>query len=334
MAGRIRSSAVSRVKREKISLSKRAKLSMGYKSSSGTDEDEDNLEEGLDSDSKEDLDLNELKEEDEEELPEIKKAEYSDDEEEGVSGWADSMARILASNKPKNKKSLILSRAKLDHEVKVQIPKDVKRKATTKNDLEVVGVSEVEPDKKVKVEESEKELSIKQKRRLELVSKKEKKEWENLNRIKPTRNDPREKEILLLKIATKGVVQLFNAVNIQQKATKNQLKEVQTSEFKKDKVLKKTKEIFDSAMEKSQKLAADRDLSSSNEGDGVVEIKDEDDYEVKPSGAKSNSNDRNGIHPPSSRAKTSKKPTWKALHDDFMLDAKMKDWDKSSDSDE
>jgi len=50
----------------------------------------------------------------------LQEAEQHVNETEGgqaKSGWADSMAKILGSNKPKNKKTLILSRAKKDFEV-------------------------------------------------------------------------------------------------------------------------------------------------------------------------------------------------------------------------
>lgn len=41
---------------------------------------------------------------------------------EELSGWADSMSKILRSTKPKNKKNLILSRARKDYEVSYLIP--------------------------------------------------------------------------------------------------------------------------------------------------------------------------------------------------------------------
>lgn len=43
-----------------------------------------------------------------------------DDDTGGVSGWADSIAKILKSSKPKGKKELILSRAKKDYEVRIK----------------------------------------------------------------------------------------------------------------------------------------------------------------------------------------------------------------------
>jgi len=106
-------------------------------------------------------------------------------------------------------------------------------------------------------------------------------------------------------------VQLFNAVSLQQKTIKSKLREARRSEFKKDKVLHKTREIFDNAMEKSKTLGKRREHHSSDE--------DEEDSDTGiSSSTKGNKDD--GI----------KKPTWQALHDDYMLDAKMKDWDRSS----
>lgn len=43
---------------------------------------------------------------------------------------------------------------------------------------------------------------------------KERREWENLNRAKPHPND-KERERKLAAIATRGVVQLFNTINVQ-----------------------------------------------------------------------------------------------------------------------
>lgn len=65
----------------------------------------------------------------------------------------------------------------------------------------------------------------------------QKQEVAALGRIKPTPLD-REKERPLVKIATRGVVQLFNAVREQQKVISKKIEEVGSSETKKDKVLK------------------------------------------------------------------------------------------------
>lgn len=57
-------------------------------------------------------------------------------------GWADSIAKILGSNKPKNKKTLVLSRAK-------KLADIVKKEKEEKPSFEVVGdkeKSEIKPD--------------------------------------------------------------------------------------------------------------------------------------------------------------------------------------------
>ncbi len=123
----------------------------------------------------------------------------------------------------------------------------------------------------------------------------------------------------------RGVVQLFNAVSLQQKTIKNKLREARRSEFKKDKVLNKTKEIFDRSLEKSKGLGKQAEHNSSSDDDDDVEIKEELENFVPTSSV---TIIRKG------KENGSKKPVWQALHDDYMLDAKMKDWDQDSESDE
>lgn len=60
-------------------------------------------------------------------------------------GWADSVAKILGSTKPKNKKTLVLSRAKKFSEV-------IKKEQEEKPSFEVIGDSKEEKDDKVKHE--------------------------------------------------------------------------------------------------------------------------------------------------------------------------------------
>lgn len=61
-------------------------------------------------------------------------------------GWADSVAKILGSSKPKNKKTLVLSRAKKFSEV-------IKKEQDEKPSFEVIGdTQEEKDDKEVKVE--------------------------------------------------------------------------------------------------------------------------------------------------------------------------------------
>ncbi|XP_061162320.1 RRP15-like protein [Saccostrea echinata] len=121
------------------------------------------------------------------------------------------------------------------------------------------------------------------------VSQQKKKLWESIGRTKPNPLD-REKERKLQRIAQRGVVQLFNAVRKQQKVLDEKMKEVGSSEIKREKVEK--------SMTKGKFLDILKNAENKPE---QVEIK--------------------------------KEEKWSALRDDFMMGAKMKDWDKESDDD-
>ncbi|ODN02337.1 RRP15-like protein [Orchesella cincta] len=245
-----------------------------------------------------------------------------EEEEEGMSGWADSMSKILKSTKPKNKKNLLLSRARKDYEINQNAP--IVQKGT---DIEIAR-DDTKPDKEIKEEDADKEdnniLSLKQQRKLELKQRKLEKAWENLNRMTGDVPDI-ELETDLVKIATKGVVQLFNAVAQQQKTVKTKLRESRNSEFKKEKVLSKSKEIFESAMSKSKIVGKGGDDDASSEDE--IEIKEESSSEDEEDKRKSRKRKASIVS-----TGDVKKPVWQALQEDFMLDAKMKDWDKDSDS--
>lgn len=98
----------------------------------------------------------------------------------------------------------------------------------------------------------------------------------------------KDRERTLAKIATKGVVQLFNAVKTQQKDIDKKLKEAGPLEVRKEKVMKSIdkRAFLDVLMgEKSQHV----------------------EQETK---------------------KEQQTATWSVLRDDFMMSAKMRDWDK------
>lgn len=118
-------------------------------------------------------------------------------------------------------------------------------------------------------------------------------------RIKPNILD-KDRERTLSKIATRGVVQLFNAVRIQQKDLAFKLKEAPL-ERKRDKILK--------SIDKRSFLNVLMGTSKSEEVDAPVK----EDKEEKVEG---------------------KDPTWDVLKDDFMMGAKMKDWDRNVTDDE
>lgn len=129
-------------------------------------------------------------------------------------GFASAFAKVMKQEKPKNKKHVFLSKSKKLHE---QIQENEE-----KLDFEIDG--EIKETKPIK---SELDLDI---------GSSDKKNKILALRMKPSLMD-REREKSFKKIATKGVVQLFNAVRIQQKDTAKKLDEVGPLDHRKDAVL-------------------------------------------------------------------------------------------------
>ncbi|MEQ2188457.1 pre-60S ribosomal particles component, partial [Goodea atripinnis] len=127
-----------------------------------------------------------------------------------------------------------------------------------------------------------------------------KKMWEMMFREKPDIVRDRETERALQRTATRGVVQLFNAVRKHQKNTGEALREVGGSERKKAKII--------SSISKKDFIGVLRRTEEGNR----VSVKTENNL------------------PPASE----KKPAWSVLREDFMMEASMKDWDKNSDTEE
>jgi hypothetical protein len=125
----------------------------------------------------------------------------------------------------------------------------------------------------------------------------------------------------------RGVVQLFNAISMQQKTVRTKLRESKKSEFAKDNVMGQSKELFDSALTKTKRAQAQQD-SSPLSRNLKIKKEEEDSDEEEDSSSKSRKR-KSSDNKTNSR---NKKPAWTALQDDFMLDAKLKDWDKSSES--
>ncbi|CAH1162965.1 unnamed protein product [Phaedon cochleariae] len=209
--------------------------------------------------------------------------ESSDEEspELANAGWADAISRILKS-KPKGKK-IVLSKAKKLTDVKKVQPKPAGFEIlTTEGDV-----------REEKIETEEVKLPS------EEPPRKKKKEISSL-RVKPDILE-KDRERILQKIATKGVVQLFNAVRAQQKDISKQLEEAGPLEVRKEKVLKNIdkRAFLDVLMgEKSQRV------------EGPVEERKKEKKSVE------------------------KESTWSVLQDDFMMGAKMKDWDKELETEE
>lgn len=198
-------------------------------------------------------------------------------------GWADSISKILKTNKPKHKKTLVLSKAKKLN--------DIKRSETKPAGFQVETVDGKVRDEKIEIntELTEEQTEPPKKKKRELPS----------LRIKPNILE-KDRERTLTKIATKGVVHLFNAVKSQQKDIATKLREAGPLEVRKDKVLKN--------VDKRAFL------------DVLMGEKSQDVNEVVKENAKQEQSESDS--------------TWGVFRDDFMMSAKMKDWDKVLENEE
>ncbi|KAL1471711.1 hypothetical protein MTO96_023538 [Rhipicephalus appendiculatus] len=141
---------------------------------------------------------------------------------EGNEAWADVLGKLLRTKEPRTK-TPILFKAKKDGQQKRQKPATV---------LEIVGEEgEVKEQETQKLPDEPEFLS-----RRELRERNEKRrQWEEMSRIKPVHDDCEKR---LRSIATRGVVQLFNAVKAHQKEVDQKLQAAGQSETKREKVLK------------------------------------------------------------------------------------------------
>ena len=117
----------------------------------------------------------------------------------------------------------------------------------------------------------------------------------------------------LQRIATRGVIQLFNAVSKHQNETKDKIKSEGKSEFKKDAILK-----------------------SVTKGDFIDLLKDTNTVKTKPAKDKAAAKEKQQQQQLKQQQQLPvTESTWKILRDDFMMTKgkNMKDWDKESDSD-
>lgn len=119
-------------------------------------------------------------------------------------------------------------------------------------------------------------------------------------RDKPDVIKDRETEKALQRIATRGVVQLFNAVRKHQKTVDEVVKDAGGSERKKAKI-----------------------LSSFSKKDFISALRREDRAGKTWGGAQDEATPA-----------AENKPSWSVLRDDFMMGASMKDWDRDSDGNE
>lgn len=207
----------------------------------------------------------------------------SNNEQDGNVGWANSIAKVLSTSKPKTKKTLVLSRAK-----KIKINECSKEKLNYGFEID----GEVK-DEKPSEEELESNLKQAKNQKLDL-------------RVKPSWKDI-ERERALRKIATRGVVQLFNAVRIQQKDLQHKLEEAGPLDSRKEAVLNNInkRKFLDVLMSGKRSKSEQVDSKVKEE---INEETDSDDIE--------------------------KKSEWSVLRDDFMTNNKIKHWDEEDSSEE
>ncbi|KAG5348375.1 RRP15 protein, partial [Acromyrmex charruanus] len=190
-------------------------------------------------------------------------------------GWADVMQKILKTNKPKRKKTLVLAKAKKLCDIKIKEKEDVP--------FEIDGIKE---EIKTESEDIDKTSVT-----LNTAPTKSRITKNSGIRIKPSITD-REHERMLQKIATKGVVQLFNAVRQQQVEIKKKLSQAGPLERKREQVFKNINKntFLDILMGGSKSIPID---------DGV-------------------------------KSEKSDHKMWSVLQDNFVMGAKLKDWDKKN----
>ncbi|XP_010640801.1 RRP15-like protein [Fukomys damarensis] len=177
-------------------------------------------------------------------------------------GWADAMAKILNKETPKSKPTILIKNKELEKE-----------------------------KEKLKQERLEKRKQLDKKR-----------EWEMMCRAKPDVVQDKDTERNLQRIATRGVVQLFNAVQKHQKNVDEKVKEAGGSARKRAKLV--------SSVSKRDFISVLRGM------DGTT-----------------NEKSSTGKNPKAKQTEVNSEegPGWSILRDDFMMGASMKDWDRESD---
>ncbi|KAJ6635151.1 RRP15-like protein [Pseudolycoriella hygida] len=208
-------------------------------------------------------------------------------------GFANAFAKVMKQEKPKNKKHVFLSKSK-----KIN---DQLEEKEQKLDFEIDG--EIKEEKPIK---TELDLDI------EMKSSDRKNKAVTL-RMKPSLMD-REREKAFKKIATKGVVQLFNAVRVQQKDLTKKLDEVGPLDHRKDAVLNNI----------NKKKFLDVLMGGNRAKSELV------DNPVKDESREESANDADYTETDRPDPTSSQ---WSVLRNDFMTNKKMTNWDKDEDSD-
>ncbi|XP_030374063.1 RRP15-like protein [Scaptodrosophila lebanonensis] len=221
---------------------------------------------------------------------------------EGNSGWADSINKVLKTSGRPYVQKTVLARAKKSQAVS---SKDGSSSNKTKSyGFEIDGASGAEVKEEVEEKPETSALDAQ-------LTKKQRKNVPLQLRVKPTFRDI-ERERSLRKVATRGVVQFFNAVRVQQKELQQQLEEAGPLDSRQDAVLNNInkRKFLDILMSgKRAKSEAIDNAVKKEESDTEEDSQSEDDAFA--SGGK-------------------KKSEWNVLREDFMTNKKIKHWDEES----
>lgn len=196
----------------------------------------------------------------------------ADINDEGNSGWANAFANILKQSKPKEKSYLVLSKAK-----KLADKKAADAKAIKPPSFEIEQGSEIKQESSDEDKPTAEELE-----ELALISNRKERNNKLLQlRVKPSVMD-RDRERTFKRIATKGVVQLFNAVRSQQIDLVDKLEKAGPLDHRRDAVLNNInkRQFLDVLMggKRAQSENIDNDVK-----DEDVKDEDGDDAPGKPS---------------------------------------------------
>ncbi|XP_017023630.1 RRP15-like protein [Drosophila kikkawai] len=226
---------------------------------------------------------------------------------EAGGGWADSILNVLKTTKPEAKDETVLTRAKKG-QAAVGVQKS--RGSTKQFDFEIdkttakKGQEEDndDDDDDVKPEASALDAQL---------TKQQRKNVPLQLRVKPSYQDMA-RERTLRKVATRGTVQFFNAVRIQQKNLQHELEEAGPLDSRQDAVLNNiNKRKFLDVL-----MSGKRSKSTAIDNSVKKEEQETDDDEEEEDG---------------SSAPIKKKSEWSVLREDFMTNKKIKHWDEDDD---
>lgn len=218
---------------------------------------------------------------------------------EGNSGWANAFANILKQSKPKDKSYLVLSKVK----------KLADKKVAAETAAPVVPF-EIEKGGEVKEESTDDEKPTNDElEQLALISNRKERNNKLLAlRVKPSALD-QDRERTFRRVATKGVVQLFNAVRSQQLDLVDKLEKAGPLDHRRDEVLNNInkRQFLDVLMGGKRAKSENVDNAVKDE-----DVKEEDGGEA------------NG-----------RPSQWSVLRDDFMTNQKLTShWDNDDDDDD